>query len=81
LVGNPTLREKVVAKSDISRFECPNCKAKYKLVRVEGDPKTLDRQITCLSCGAPFYGREGTLALKYFLEDRPSRQATARRFG
>jgi hypothetical protein len=69
-----------VAKPDISRFECPNCTAKYGLVRVEGDPKLLDRQITCRSCGAPLNGREGSLALKYFLEDRPLRQATVRRF-
>ena len=70
-----------MAKPDVSRFECPNCGAKYKLVRVEGDPQTLDRQIACRSCGAPLTGREGALALKYFLEDRPRREATVRRFG
>jgi predicted RNA-binding Zn-ribbon protein involved in translation (DUF1610 family) len=74
-------RESVVAKPDISRFECPNCAAKYRLVRVEADPKLIDRPVTCLSCGAPLQGREGALALKYFLDERPPRQAGARRFG
>jgi hypothetical protein len=73
--------ESVVAKPDVSRFECPNCGAKYKLVRVEADPKIINRQITCRSCGAPFHGREGTLALKYFMVDRPRVRAPANRFG
>ena len=69
------------SEPDVSRFDCPNCGAKYKLVRVEADPKTINRQITCRSCGAPFHGREGTLALKYFMVDRPRVRAPARRFG
>jgi transcription elongation factor Elf1 len=70
-----------VAKTDVSRFDCPNCGAKYKLVRVEVDPQSPDRQITCRNCGAPFHGRQGALALKYFLVDRPRTQARARRLG
>ncbi len=49
-------------------FECPNCAAKYKLVRVEAPREpTTDRAITCLSCGGPLNGREGPFVLKYFL--------------
>ena len=61
---------------DVSRFDCPNCGAKYKLVRALADPKLLDRQITCRSCSAPLHGREGSMALKYFLVDRPRKQAS-----
>ena len=68
-----------MAKPDISRFECPNCGAKYKLVRVEAEPNSPDRQVICRSCGAPFYGREGALALKYFLVDRPRAQVPVQR--
>ncbi|HEY1749200.1 MAG TPA: hypothetical protein VGG11_20880 [Xanthobacteraceae bacterium] len=32
-----------MAKPEVSCFECPNCRATYKLVRAEADPKTLDR--------------------------------------
>ena len=70
-----------MSKSDVSAFECSNCKAKYKLVRVEADPEFVDRQITCRNCGAPFHGREGSIALKYFMVDRPRVRAMARRFG
>ena len=71
-----------MAKSDdIARFDCPNCGVKYKLVRIEADAKTLDRQITCRNCGAPFHGREGSMVLKYFLVDRPKVQASVARFG
>ena len=70
-----------MTKSDLSPFECPNCGAKYKLIRVEAEPQSLDRQITCRSCGAPLHGREGAIALKYFLVDRPRPQAPAARFG
>jgi hypothetical protein len=51
-----------------TQFECPNCAAKYEVVRVEAPPgPTLDREITCLSCGGPLHGREGPFFLKYFL--------------
>ena len=49
-------------------LECPSCAAKYEVVRVEAPPgPTVDRDITCVSCGAPLNGREGQLVLKYFL--------------
>ena len=46
---------------------CPNCDAKYKVIRVEVSPTDKFREITCVACGGPLQGREGTWALKYFL--------------
>ena len=63
-----------------SRFNCPNCRAEYKVVRAEGDPPP-DRQIECRRCGAPFEGRDGKFILKYFLVGRPRTQAKAPRSG
>jgi predicted RNA-binding Zn-ribbon protein involved in translation (DUF1610 family) len=48
-----------------TKFLCPNCDAEFKLIRVEAAP-THDRQLTCLSCGAPLRNRVGKFALKYF---------------
>jgi predicted RNA-binding Zn-ribbon protein involved in translation (DUF1610 family) len=65
--------------SQSTSFECPNCAAKYELVRAEA-PRgpTTDREITCLSCGRPLHGREGPYLLKYFLVQRPKRRAGKR---
>jgi predicted RNA-binding Zn-ribbon protein involved in translation (DUF1610 family) len=63
-----------------TQFECPNCAAKYELVRVEAPPgATTDREITCVSCGGPLNGREGKFILKYFMVARPKRRDYARR--
>jgi hypothetical protein len=55
---------------EISRFDCPNCRAEYKLVRAEVGPLP-DRQIVCRRCDAPLQGREGKFILKYFFVGRP----------
>jgi hypothetical protein len=55
---------------EISRFDCPNCRAEYKLVRAEAGPLP-DRQIVCRRCDAPLQGREGKFILKYFFVGRP----------
>jgi len=47
-------------------FNCPNCKASYKLVRVKAPPVINENQLTCLSCGGPLTAREGGFVLKYF---------------
>jgi hypothetical protein len=40
--------------SQSTLFECPNCAAKYKVVRVEApEGPTTDREIICVSCGGP----------------------------
>jgi predicted RNA-binding Zn-ribbon protein involved in translation (DUF1610 family) len=51
-----------------TRFQCPNCQAQYKVVRVEASP-TDDQPLVCLSCGGPLHNREGKFALKYFRTD------------
>jgi len=61
---------------EAASFQCPNCSAHYKLVRIEVPPMR-DRELTCLRCGGPLRNRDGKFALKYFLIDgsrrRPNR--------
>ena len=58
------------------QFQCPNCTAKYEIVRVEAPPgPTIDREIVCIACGGPLHGREGKFLMKYFLVERPRRRA------
>jgi predicted RNA-binding Zn-ribbon protein involved in translation (DUF1610 family) len=63
----------------VTPFECPNCGAQYKIVRVETDGAVPEGQLTCRTCGGPLHGREGRFILKYFLVDRPRRKALGRR--
>ncbi len=60
------------------RFDCPNCGAIYRVIRAEAGPETMDREISCRSCGGPLRGREGRFVLKYFLVERPRVQALGR---
>jgi DNA-directed RNA polymerase subunit RPC12/RpoP len=55
-------------------FQCPQCSAKYHIVKIEADLATRDREITCLGCGSPLVGRQGAYFMKYFLVDRPAQQ-------
>ena len=55
-------------------FNCPNCGARYEVVRIEEPPRPTAREVTCLSCGGPLHGREGRFLLKYFLTNRPKRR-------
>ena len=55
-------------------FECPNCGAKYEIVRAEVPPQpTADREVRCVSCGGSLRARQGMFVLKYFLVERPRR--------
>jgi hypothetical protein len=54
-------------------FKCPNCKALCQLIKVEAGPETVDRQITCVLCGALFPGREGRFIPKYILLRKAAR--------
>ena len=56
-------------------FECPNCGAQYKLVRLETETALADHKITCRKCGGPLAGTEGRFILKYFLVGRSRRKA------
>jgi hypothetical protein len=55
----------MVEPTKYTKYKCQTCEAVYKVVRVEAPPE-YDRQVTCLSCGAPLLNREGKFALKYF---------------
>jgi hypothetical protein len=59
--------------TEATPFDCPNCGAQYKLVRVETNETLPDQQLTGRKCRAPLHGREGWFVLKYFLVDRPRR--------
>jgi len=57
--------------TEATPFDCPNCGAQYKLVRVETNETLPDQQLACRKCGGPLQGRQGRFVLKYFLVDRP----------
>ena len=56
-----------MATPSASQFDCPNCGARNKTVRVESDKIDLEGEVVCRRCGAPLQGREGRYILKYFL--------------
>ena len=58
-------------------FACPNCGARYTLVRAEADRASVSGQVVCRGCGGPLNGREGRFVFKYFLVDRPKIPARA----
>jgi hypothetical protein len=60
-----------MSKPPSSLMDCPNCGAKYKVVRVEA-PAAFDKYVTCLGCGGVLETREGGFMLKYRLVKRPS---------
>jgi predicted RNA-binding Zn-ribbon protein involved in translation (DUF1610 family) len=60
--------------TEATPFECPNCGAQYKLVRLETNEALPDQELACRKCGGPLHGREGRFILKYFLVDRPRRK-------
>jgi hypothetical protein len=61
-----------------SRSNCPNCDAVYEVVRVEAEDVAVDRELACLSCGAPLQARQGRFVLKYFLLERSYSAVTPR---
>src|SRR5262245_17624389 len=52
-------------------FGCPQCQARYKVVRVKAGPQTINRPVHCKVCQRPFDSSDGEDILKYFLIDRP----------
>jgi hypothetical protein len=50
-------------------FQCPNCDAQYKVVRVEAPPN-INEELVCLTCGSPLRNREDNFVLKYFRTER-----------
>jgi predicted RNA-binding Zn-ribbon protein involved in translation (DUF1610 family) len=39
--------------TETTPFDCPNCGAQYKLVRVETNETLPDQQLACRKCGGP----------------------------
>jgi hypothetical protein len=71
----------MTALTRAAEFNCPQCGALYKLIRVEAPPSSDEREITCRNCGAVLQGREGPYILKYFMVNRPKQVAARRRRG
>jgi predicted RNA-binding Zn-ribbon protein involved in translation (DUF1610 family) len=69
----------MTVSSGATEFNCPQCGALYKLIRVEAPPSSDERGIMCRNCGAPLQGREGRYILKYFMVNRPKQVAAPRR--
>ena len=59
------------------RFECPSCRAVYKLVRVSADPQPVHQLIYCTVCKHPLDSTQDGKILKYFLVERPSAKRKA----
>jgi len=62
---------KPVAQDQPQEFGCPQCQARYKIVRVDAGPQPVNRPLYCKVCERPFVSRDGEDILKYFLIDRP----------
>jgi transcription elongation factor Elf1 len=56
-----------MAEPEETRFNCPNCNAQYKVVRVEAPALANVEEITCVICSAPLQARDDKFVLKYFL--------------
>jgi predicted Zn finger-like uncharacterized protein len=50
---------------------CPECGAKYKIVRILDPPGPDERAVPCLQCGHHLPPRHEEFLLKYFLTERP----------
>jgi hypothetical protein len=51
-----------MARSRRQLFNCPHCDVLY-----QAGPETVDRELTCRSCGGPLPSREGKFIIKYFM--------------
>ena len=58
-------------------FSCPQCQARYKIVRMTAEPGLSYLTLQCRVCREPLASTEGDTILKYFLVSRP--RAPARR--
>ena len=58
-------------------FSCPQCQARYKIVRMTAEPGASYPTLQCKVCREPLASTDGDDILKYFLVGRP--RAPARR--
>ena len=54
-------------------FACPECQARYKVVRMRTEPAASYPTLQCMVCRQPLAATEGDSILKYFLVSRPKR--------
>jgi len=48
-------------------FTCPDCGAKYKIVKIEGGAEAKDIKVKCRQCGSALPPTDGNAHLKYFI--------------
>jgi hypothetical protein len=58
-------------------FTCPQCKSRYRLVRVKPGPRTTNRPVHCIVYGHPLAPRDGEDVLKYLLISRSKEERPA----
>jgi len=63
----------MIHMTEISDFVCPNCKSRYKLVRMRSEPGLPSRLIHCRVCKEPLTPTDGACVLKYFLIEAAKR--------
>ena len=68
-----------VSQHRSEEFECAQCHARYKVVRVSAGQQTFNGPLYCKVCGKPFTSTDGAEILKYFLIDRPKSRASGQR--
>jgi hypothetical protein len=56
-----------MAQGRTNEFTCPQCRTRYKVVRVPKPPDLADRPISCKVCTQPLAATDGDDILKYFL--------------
>ena len=56
-------------------FVCPQCQARYKVVRMTVEPGASHGTLQCKVCRQPLASTEGDNILKYFFVSRPRAQA------
>jgi hypothetical protein len=54
-------------------FACPECHARYKVVRMRTEPGASYPTLQCIVCREPLASTEGDRILKYFLIGGPKR--------
>ena len=59
--------------NEVSDFACPNCKSRYKIVRVRLNPDFPSRLLHCRVCKEPLTPTDREYALKYFLVEATNR--------
>ena len=60
--------------TEATDFLCPQCKSRYKLVRVRAEPGLRNPSVHCRVCKESFAAIDGDYALKYFLVDKPKKR-------